>query len=174
MLRDSLTSAAQKRVVRHATPNDLEAIRGILNEAIEDRVATLDLEAKTADDMRRWYAEHDERYAILVALEDNTVIGWAALNRYSHRCAYDLVADLSIYVRRDKRGIGVGGELLGELERVGLAKGFHKIVLFSFTSNEAGRRLYLKRGFVDVGTFREQGILDGKYVDVMAMEKVLG
>ena len=173
MLRDSLTSAAQKRRIRDAAPSDLEAIRSILNEAVEDHVATLDVEAKTADDMRPWYAEHDERFAILVALEDNTVVGWAALNRYSHRCAYDLVADLSIYVRRDKRGTGVGSELLSELERVGVAKGFHKIVLFSFTSNEAGRRLYLRHGFVEVGTFREQGVLDGKYIDVIAMEKIL-
>ncbi|MBV9972814.1 MAG: N-acetyltransferase [Candidatus Eremiobacteraeota bacterium] len=173
MLRDSLTSAAQKRRIRDAAPSDVEAIRSILNEAVEDHVATLDVEAKTADEMRRWYAEHDERYAILVALEDDTVMGWAALNRYSHRCAYDLVADLSVYVRRDKRGTGVGTELLTELERVARQNRFHKVVLFAFPTNKAGRRLYLKSGFSDVGTFREQGVLDGKYIDVIAMEKIL-
>ncbi len=34
-------------------------------------------------------------------------------------------------------------------------------------------RLYRKCGFAEVGTFREQGRLDGKYVDVLAMEKIL-
>jgi L-amino acid N-acyltransferase YncA len=46
-------------------------------------------------------------------------------------------------------------------------------VLFTFGFNEAGQRLYRSRGFREVGVFRNQGKLDGEYVDVMAMEKLL-
>ena len=172
MLRDRLTGPDQ-RTVRVATPADLPSIRAIVNQAIEDRIATLDSEPKTLEETERWYDDHDERYAILVAAENDDVIGYAALNRYSHRCGYDGVADLSIYVRRDKRGAGVGTRLLTELEAAARKCDFHKIVLFAFPTNEAGKRLYIKAGFTEVGTFREQGKLDGKYVDVIAMEKIL-
>jgi L-amino acid N-acyltransferase YncA len=43
---------------------------------------------------------------------NNEIAGWASLNRYSHRAAYDGVADLSIYIERSHRGIGMGKALL--------------------------------------------------------------
>jgi L-amino acid N-acyltransferase YncA len=46
-------------------------------------------------------------------------------------------------------------------------------VLFTFASNAQGLGLYRKRGFEKVGVFREQGRLDGRFIDVLAMEKIL-
>lgn len=50
---------------------------------------------------------------------------------------------------------------------------FYKIVLFTFPFNGLGQGLYKKCGYCEVGVFHKQGILDGNFVDVMAMEKVL-
>ncbi len=91
----------------------------------------------------------------------------------SHCCAYRGVADLSVYVARDARGTGVGSLLLRLLENTAQANEFHKIVLFTFAFNSGGQGLYRKLGYREVGTFREQGRLDGRFVDVMAMEKIL-
>jgi phosphinothricin acetyltransferase len=160
--------------VRNATAADLDAIRRIYNEGIEDRIATLDEAPKTADDIAEWWAAHKDRYAVLVAENaDGGVAGWASLNPYSHRCAYRGVADLSVYVARDARGTGVGSLLLRALEITAQANAFHKIVLFTFAFNAGGQGLYRKLGYREVGTFREQGRLDGRFVDVMAMEKIL-
>lgn len=95
------------------------------------------------------------------------------MNRYSHRCAYNGVADLSVYVDRRVRGRGVGNHLLEALETEAKNNGFYKIVLFTFPFNGLGQGLYRKRGFREVGVFEKQGILDGQFVDVMAMEKIL-
>jgi L-amino acid N-acyltransferase YncA len=97
----------------------------------------------------------------------------ASLNPYSHRCAYNGVADLSVYIAREHRGKGIGTKLLWEIERIAIQNQFHKIVLFTFPFNEMGQRLYQKLGYEKVGIFRNQGKLDGKFVDVMAMEKLL-
>jgi protein-tyrosine-phosphatase len=83
------------------------------------------------------------------------------------------VADLSVYVARDVRGTGVGSALLGALERHAKGHEFHKIVLFTFSGNAIGQGLYRKFGYREVGVFREQGILDDAFMDVMAMEKIL-
>jgi phosphinothricin acetyltransferase len=160
--------------VRNATAADLDAIAHIYNEGIEDRIATLDEDAKTADDIAAWWEAHQGRYAVLVAENAaGDVIGWASLNPYSHRCAYDGVADLSIYIERGVRGTGVGSLLLCALEKTAKANDFHKIVLFTFTFNAGGQGLYRKLGYREVGTFHEMGKLDGRFVDVMAMEKIL-
>ncbi len=160
--------------VRTAEESDLAEIRAIHNQGIADGNATLDLEAKSEDDVRDWYAARsDGRYRVIVAERDGRLAGWASLNPYSHRCAYAGVADLSVYVERSARGTGVGSLLLSAVEGFARRANFHKIVLFALAENEAGTRLYRKLGYRDVGVFEEQGRLDGRYVGVAIKEKII-
>jgi L-amino acid N-acyltransferase YncA/protein-tyrosine-phosphatase len=169
-----LNSQSVSPHVRIGIEPDLDAIRRIFNEGIEDRVATLDDTPKSAAEMETWWDEHDERYSIFVAQDDSAnVVGWASLNPYLHRCTYQGVADLSVYVSRDHRGTGVGSALLAALEKHAKERDFRKIVLFALASNANGQGLYRKLGYREVGVFREQGLLEGRLVDVMAMEKIL-
>ena len=101
-------------------------------------------------------------------------LGWGSLNRFNARAAYDHVVDLSVFVAREMRGRGVGNALLGALEARARAIGYHKMVLAAFPTNTPGMRLYERHGFVVVGTYREQGMLEGRWVDVVVMEKLLG
>ncbi|GGJ07097.1 arsinothricin resistance N-acetyltransferase ArsN1 family A [Paenibacillus hunanensis] len=159
--------------IRAVQREDLPAILTIYNQGIEDRIATLESETKDQSYIEAWFEEHQDRYTALIAQRHGTTVGWAAINRYSHRCAYDAVADLSIYVTRDARGTGVGSQLLASLEQVAQENKFRKIILFTFPFNYAGQGLYRKQGYRVVGTFEKQGVLDGKLIDVMIMEKVL-
>ncbi len=152
---------------------DLDAIRAIYNQGIEDRLATLEELPKSEAAIAEWWAQHDERYAVVVARDAGAVIGWASLNRFSHRCAHAPIADLSVYVARSHRGRGAGKALLQELERMAIAGAFHKIVLHALNENEAGKRLYRACGFTEVGVFKEHGVLGGRFVDVITMEKGL-
>jgi phosphinothricin acetyltransferase len=168
-----MTPVSRAVAVRSAADADLASIRAIYNEGIADRVATLDEEPKSDEDIAAWWSAHDGRYAVVVAERDGAVVGWCSLNRYSQRCAYDGVADLSVYVARAERGTGVGSALLGSIERAARENGFDKIVLLTFTFNANGQALYRKAGYREVGTFRNHGRLDGRFVDVMAMEKIV-
>jgi L-amino acid N-acyltransferase YncA len=160
-------------LVRPASSDDLAAIRRIYNEGIEDRIATLELEPKSREEIAQWWSAHDGRYAVLVASESDDVIGWASLNPFSQRCAHENIADLSVYVARNHRGRGAGYVLVAALTQEASTSGFHKIVLHALDSNENGKRLYRKAGFREVGVFREHGSLDGRYVDVVALERLL-
>ena len=51
--------------------------------------------------------------------------------------------------------------------------GYHKMVLSAFPWNGAGIALYERFGFRTIGTYKEQGLLDGKWVDTIIMEKIL-
>jgi phosphinothricin acetyltransferase len=161
-------------VVRNATQADISAIARIYAQGVEDRIATLESETKSEEEIAAWlFADSTGRYPVVVAAADGEVIGWAAVRPYSHRCAYQGVGDLSIYVAREARGKGVGGLLMAALEARAADCDIHKIVLFALAENHAGRALYDKCGFREVGVFREHGILDGRLRDVIAMEKVL-
>jgi phosphinothricin acetyltransferase len=159
--------------VRPAAAGDVEAITRIYNQGIEDRVATLETELRTPDERREWLASRGERLPVLVAERDGRVLAWASLNRFNPRPAYDHVADFSIYVAREARGQGVGRVLLPRIVDEARRLGYHKMVLAAFPTNAAGMRLYEAMGFSRVGIYREQGLLDGKWVDVIVMERIL-
>ena len=159
--------------IRPATEADAEAICIIHNQGIVDRTATLDTALKTPAERRQWLRDREARHPVVVADADGSVVAWGSLNRFNPRDAYDHVADFSVYVERGHRGNGLGTMILGRL--IGLARehGYHKMVLAALARNEAGVALYTRAGFSRVGIYREQGQLDGRWVDVLIMEKIL-
>ena len=159
--------------IRPACPTDAEAIACIYNQGIEDRVATLETELRSAAERREWLVTRGPRYPVLVAEHAGDVVAWASLNRFNPRAAYDHVADLSIYVERGWRGRGVGRRLLQALVDLAPTLDYHKIVLATFPFNPAGVALYERVGFRSVGVYREQGRLDGAWVDILIMERLL-
>jgi len=159
--------------IRRAAAADADAICAIHNQGIVDRVATLDTTLRTPDLTRAWLAERGPRHPVLVAERGGDVVGWASLNRFNPRAAYDHVADFSVYVERACRGTGTGRRLLEALVDTARAIGYHKMVLAALPHNAAGIALYTRGGFTHVGIYREQGQLDGRWVDVVLMEKLL-
>jgi L-amino acid N-acyltransferase YncA len=107
------------------------------------------------------------------AADEERVVGWASLNQFNPRPAYDYVADCSVYAAREHRGQGVGLLLLTALEQRARDLGYHKLVLAALGHNDAGRRLYERGGFTEVGVYHEQGRLDEQWVDVLIMEEIL-
>ncbi|MFI5179501.1 MAG: arsinothricin resistance N-acetyltransferase ArsN1 family A [Vicinamibacterales bacterium] len=173
--------------IRAATAADAEAIAVIHNHGIEDRQATLDTAIRTPVDSLSWLEGHGPRHPVLVAEASQelggeagggqtsgaTVVAWASLNRFNPRPVYDRVADFSVYVHRSWRGKGVGRQLLGHLIETARTLGYHKMVLAALARNNAGLALYTRAGFTHVGIYREHGQLDGQWIDVLIMEKIL-
>lgn len=165
--------AAESILIRPAGPGDAAAICEIYNQGIEDRIATLETRLRTAAEQAEWLAARSARHPVLVAEEAGSVIGWGSLNQFNPRAAYDHVAEFSVYVRRSSRGSGVGRRLLERLIEVAREIGYHKMVLAAFEWNVSGIALYTRMGFRHVGIYREQGLLDGRWVDTIIMEKLL-
>ena len=160
-------------IIRPAIADDADAICAIYNQGIAERIATLDTTLRTPAERRSWLAERGGRHPVIVADENGRIVGWASLNRFNPREAYDHVADFSVYIERSWRGKGVGRQLLDRLVELARALGYHKLVLAALPHNAAGLALYTSAGFTRVGIYREQGQLDGRWVDVLLMEKLL-
>jgi L-amino acid N-acyltransferase YncA len=160
-------------LIRFASEDDADEVCRIYNQGIEERIATLETELRSPAERRQWMAARGSRHPVIVAEHAGSVVGWASLNPFNPRQAYDHVADLSVYVERGWRGRGVGRLLLDRLVELARRLDYHKMVLAAFPSNVAGMALYERVGFGTVGIYREQGQLDGEWVDVIIMEKLL-
>jgi L-amino acid N-acyltransferase YncA len=161
-------------VVRAATEADAAVICRIYNQGIEDRLATLETELRTPDERRQWLASRSPRHPVIVAETPGAgPIAWGSLNVFNARACYRYVADISVYVERAWRGKGVGRAVLARLTELGREHGYHKLVLSAFPFNRAGVALYERLGFRTVGVYKEQGLLDGTWVDTIIMERLL-
>lgn len=102
------------------------------------------------------------------------MVGFAWTSAYRPRACYDGVAECSVYVDRGARGTGVGRlaltALIGRVER----RGFGKLVSRIFPGNLASRRLCASAGFREVGLYRRHGKLDGRWMDCVIVERLVG
>jgi phosphinothricin acetyltransferase len=159
--------------LRDATEADAAAIAEIYNQGIEDRVATYETALRGAEDRRAWLRAIAGHYPAVVAEAEGQVVGWAGAGPYSSRECYRGIGEFSVYVRRDWRGRHIGDLLLpaliSEAERLGLWKLLSRIYLF----NEASRALCRKHGFREVGIYERHGKLDGQWLDVVIVERLI-
>jgi L-amino acid N-acyltransferase YncA len=161
-------------LIRNATEKDLLQVLDIYNQGIEDRIATLEMDKKDESYIYSWFEKHQGRYVGIVAENPKKkIVGWASISPYNARYAYNGVGEISVYIDRVFRGQGIGQQLIRKLEEDAVKNDFHKLLLFTFSFNSLGQGLYHKMGYREVGVYKNQGKLDGKFVDVMAMEKLL-
>ena len=99
------------------------------------------------------------------------VLGWAALSPVSDRCCYAGVAEDSVYVAPDAHGHGVGRALLEHLVRDAERAGIWTIQAGMFPENAASVALHRRCGFRVVGVRERLGRLDGRWRDVLLLER---
>jgi L-amino acid N-acyltransferase YncA len=158
--------------VRPAAAGDVEAIAAIYNEGIEDRVATFETRARTADEVAAWLGDG---LPFLVATDSSgTLLGFARVSPYSDRCVYEGVGEHGVYVARAARGRGLGRRLLEALCEAAEGAGLYKLTSRIFTDNAASRAVHLAAGFEEVGIQRRHGRLDGEWKDCVLVERLLG
>jgi L-amino acid N-acyltransferase YncA len=157
-------------IPRLATPNDAPFLAAIYNEGIEDRVATFETRARSADDVRGWF---DDRHPIIVVEEQGQIVAFASTSTYRPRDCYAGIAEVSVYVARQFRRRGAGRVALDELIRQAKAKGFWKLVSRVFPENQPSRALIRSLGFREVGIYEKHGKLDGRWRDVVIVERHL-
>lgn len=158
--------------IRRAAFEDLEQITGIYNDAIKKTTATFDTEPKTLEEQESWFAEHDARHPVLVVDEDGLIIAWASLSQWSDRCAYSDTAEISLYVKEEHRGKGIGKQLMRAIIQEGKTASLHTVIARIAGSNKISADLCKSFGFQYIGTMREIGNKFGQLLDVHLMQLI--
>jgi phosphinothricin acetyltransferase len=140
-------------------PDDWPAERAIYQAGIATGDATFET---AAPGWEAWDAGHLAEHR-LVARIDGRVVGWTALAPVSDRCAYAGVAEDSIYVAPD----GQGRAVVASAERGGI----WTVQTGIFPENQPSIRLHQACGFRVVGRRERLGRLNGRWRDVLLLER---
>ncbi|HKF77870.1 MAG TPA: GNAT family N-acetyltransferase [Candidatus Dormibacteraeota bacterium] len=161
----------QTFTIREATREDMPAVVGIYNWAINQTFATIDSEPLSHEEAAEWWEAHARRTVTLVADEDGDVIGWARLLPWRQR-GYEVVEDL-VYVDPLYQRRGVGRELLARLIEAARATGSKTIVASVAADNVSGLRLHQSLGFEVVGTLKNAAYKFSRWMDITLVQRAL-
>jgi len=163
--------AAPAFAIRPATNDDVDAIVGIYNWAVNQTFATIDSEALSTEEAAAWWEQHGRRSKLIVATDDGGVIGWARLFPWKQR-GIDVVEDL-VYVDPVHHGKGIGRALLSELIKQAQGLGYKTIVATVATDNRSGLQLHERLGFEVVGTIRNAANKFDRWMDITLVQRSL-
>jgi L-amino acid N-acyltransferase YncA len=159
--------------LRSATRADLPAINAIYNHYVLHSNCTYQTVPTTEQEREAWFDAHGEKHPVIVAEQDEAVIGWGSLSRFHLRQAYDHSVEDSIYLHHEHCGRGLGAAFLKELLRRAKELGHHTVLGGIDSSQAASIALHEKFGFVKVSHLKEVGFKDGRWLDVVWMQMML-
>ena len=149
-------------------PEHWPQVRAIYLEGIATGNATFE---QSAPEWDNWDAGHLAKPRLVARAESGDILGWAALSPVSGRCVYAGVAEVSVYIAEHARGRGVGRQLLERLVDESEAAGVWTLQAGIFPENAASVSLHASTGFRVVGTRERIGQMNGRWRDVLLMER---
>src|SRR5437899_1801855 len=116
------------------------------------------------DEQQEWFTHYATtgRHRLLVADEDGVVVGYASSGTFRPKRAYETTVEVSVYLAPDACGRGLGAALYEELFASLEGEDVHRAYAGISLPNDASIALHRRFGFVEVGTFTEQGRKFGK------------
>jgi len=148
-------------------PQDWSAVRAIYLEGIATGNSTFE---KSAPEWDTWDRDHLPTCRLAARCGDE-IVGWAALGPVSRRTVYAGVAEVSIYVAARARGQGFGMAILSAIVKASESAGIWTLQGGVFPENTASLALLRKAGFRVVGKRERLGCMDGRWRDVMLLER---
>lgn len=155
-------------IIRDAVLTDLPFIVEIYNSTIASRMVTADLQPITVNDRLSWFQSHSPKERPLwVAEIDNRVAGWLSVRSFYGRPAYQITAELGVYVSPHYRQCGVGSQLLKSVIAQSPHLGLTNLLGFIFAHNDPSLSLFKKFGFQQWGYLPEVAEFDGVQRDLV-------
>jgi phosphinothricin acetyltransferase len=161
--------------LRLAGAADMPQVAAIYAHHVRTGLASFEEVPPDAAEMARRRADIVARgLPYLVAVEGETVVGYAYAGPYRARSAYRFAVEDSVYVHPDRARRGIGRRLLPAVIAACAAAGARQMVaVIGDSANAASIALHAAFGFAPVGVLRAVGFKHGRWVDTVLMQRAL-
>jgi L-amino acid N-acyltransferase YncA len=156
-----------------ATLNDLVAIKEIYDYYITETNATLHTHPISFEELREIVPFYHKKYPSIIVKVDGKSAGYAYLGPFKKRQAYDRAAEITLYLKPDYCGKGIGYQTIKYLEELASRKDINVLVGVITGTNENSIRLFARAGFNECARFKQVAQKFDELLDVVAYQKIL-
>ncbi|HRJ28386.1 MAG TPA: N-acetyltransferase family protein [Cyclobacteriaceae bacterium] len=154
--------------------NHLPKVKLIYDWYIKNSTATFHTEPITLDQLQEFIFIGHPLYKSFLIYADGALAGYCFLTYHKKRPAYDRTAEITIYLKQEAAGKGIGKSALAYLEQVAKEAGLKNLVGVITGDNTPSMALFERAGFEKCAHFKNVGEKFGKVLDVVAYQKQLG
>lgn len=163
---------------------DAKGLLEIYAPYVKDTAITFEYEVPSVSEFETRIKNISSKFPYIKAVDDDgKILGYAYASTFKGRSAYDWSVEMTVYVRSDKKRVGVGTVLYDALEKsladMGIINANACIAYLregrsdEHLTNDS-KYFHEKRGYKLVGTFHDSGYKFGTWYDMIWMEKMLG
>ena len=167
--------------LRVATQEDAAALLDIYAPYVRETAITFEYDVPSVEEFAARIAHTLEKFPYLAAENDGEIVGYAYAGAFHPRAAYQWCAEMSVYVKRDARRMGVGRKLYDAMEALLKAQRLTNVEACIAVPSAPDAHLTLdsvrfheKMGYRMVGKFEKCGYKFDTWYDMVWMEKHIG
>lgn len=159
---------------KEISDQDFPAIKEIYDWYIANSTATFHTEPIRIDQLKEFIFINHPIYKSFLISTNNELAGYCFLTYYKNRQAYDRTAEVTIYLKVDSRGRGIGKAGMIHLEKIAKQQGLKNLIGIISGDNDGSIALFEKAGYSKCAHFRNVGEKFNKVLDVVAYQKEIG
>lgn len=165
---------AENRITFKPVQNaDIFALWQIYLYYIRNSTATFQIQDIDMDQMKQLVIPDDLKYYSFSIYMDGAICGYASFHRYREREAFAQTAEVTIYLKQDCSGHGIGFKAVQMLEPLAQKSGIHTLLALVCQENTASIRLFEKCGYRQQANLKDVGCKFGRYLDLVILQKLL-
>ena len=160
-------------VFREIDDDDLELVREIFNHYIVHTLKNYRINPMSVEDLREVIRPGHQKYKSCMILENGNPCGFVYLSQFRKREAYDRTAEITVYLKPEHTGRGIGRKSLEHMENVARDSGIKVLVGIIGGDNRESIEFFSKMGYSQSAHFREVAEKFGRILDMVVYQKNL-
>ncbi|MBN2519027.1 MAG: N-acetyltransferase [Bacteroidales bacterium] len=153
--------------------DDFEVIKKIYDYYIVNTTATFHTGRISVKELKEIILIGHPKYKSFLIKHFNEVCGYCYISQYKKRQAYDRTAEITIYLKPEYAGKGMGKIVMNKLEEVAKINKISVLIGIISGDNYASIKLFEKCNYTKCAHFKNIGEKFGKILDVVAYQKEL-
>lgn len=168
-------------VIRTAKTEEARKLLEIYAPYVIDTAITFEYDVPSVEEFQRRIENTLQKYPYLVAECNGEILGYAYASSFHTRAAYAWAVETSVYVRLDRKKLGIGKALYEELERqLKMQNILNLYACIAYPQEEDEHltkdsvRFHERMGFELIGEFHQCGFKFNRWYNMVWMEKHIG
>lgn len=167
--------------IRMAKVEDAKELLDIYEPYVRNTAITFEYVSPSLQTFTERICNVLDKYPYLLAEKNGEVLGYAYADSFHERAAYNWAVETTVYIKMDKRKLGIGKILYNELENILKSQGILNLNACIACLNAEDEHIsddslvfHKKCGYKYVGKFHKCGYKFNRWYDMVWMEKHIG